>query len=549
MNENKHFQVEILDTEKFVKYNEVRAVTNPIFFVRTGVPTPDGLLSNEIFGITMEERANIFGYIDLTRTFLHPLVYKVWTRMDNRVREIAHGTKKYKIGADGDFIEDENGETGIDFIKKNMDKIKIRKTDSEERNLIIKFIMENKDKIFINKYIVIPAYYRDVNTGQSSVGVGEINKMYSNLIVSCRALRETADFGLALSHSASGRVQETILNIYNWFTQEPNLAKKKGIMKRAVMGKTADYASRLVLSAPNLKVEYVDDLMVDLDHAAVPLASLCTNLFPFIIYWIRRWFENHFAGSAKYPVITKKGELVFATVKDPLNQFSDDRIKHEIDRFMKGFSNRFIPVTVETEEFKSVSMHFKGWNQLTTADITNNSYNQTPIFNRKLTWCDLIYMAAVESAKGKHIILTRYPMDSFYGQFPVKIVVASTKETEPMYTDNEFYPYYPKIRNEDIGTNTSNKFIDTLQMCNLFLKAIGGDYDGDQVTSKASFSTEANEELDRYINSNIFYIDLSGTNVRQCSNESIQSMYSMTKILNEDRNKITKEVSIVPRKK
>lgn len=549
MNDNKHFELEILDVEKFVKYNDVQSVSNPIFFIRNGVPTPDGLLSNEIFGISMDERANIFGYIDLNNTFLHPLIYKIWTRMDNRIRDIAHGIKKYRISSDGDFIEDENGETGIQFLKKNIDKIKIRKTDSDKRNMYIKFFMDNKNIMFMKKMIVIPAYYRDVNSGQSSIGVGEINKMYSNLIVACRALKETADFGLTLSHSASGRVQETILNIYNWFTQEPNLSKKKGIMRRAVMGKTTDYASRLVLSAPNLKVEYVDDLMVDLDHCAVPLASLCTNEFPFILYWIRRWFENHFAGSAKYPVITKKGELVFATVKDPLIQFSDDRIKHEIDRFMKGFSNRFIPVTVETEEFKSVSMHFKGWNQITDKDLLkNNQYEQTPIFNRKLTWCDLIYMATIEASKDKHIVITRYPMDSFYGQTPMLITVSSTKETEPMYTDNEFYPYYPKIRNEDIGSNTSNKFVDTLQMSNLFLKLYGADYDGDQVTGKVAFSKEANEELKKYRNSNIYYITLSGVNGRTCSNESIQSLYSMTKILNEDRNKITKEVSIVRRK-
>ena len=477
MEQNKHFQIDILDTEKFIKMNDCREITNPIFFVRAGVPTSDGLLSNDVFGISMDERSNIFAYVDLGETFLHPLIYKIWNRMDSRIREIAHGTKKFKVNSQGEFEEDENGDTGISFIKNNIDKIKIRTTDSEKRNTNIKFIMENKDKIFINKMIIIPAYYRDVNSGSSSIGVGDVNKLYSNLIVSCRAIKETADYGIKLSNSASGRVQETILSIYDWFTKEPNLAKKKGIMRRAVISKTADYASRLVLSAPNLRVENVDNLMVDLEHSAIPLASLCTNLFPFILYWIRRWFENHFSGAAKYPVITKKGELVYATVKSPLEQFSDDRIKHEIDRFMKGFSNRFIPVTVETEEFKSVSMHFKGWNKITTEDIKNNTYGETPIFNRKMTWCDLIYMAAVETSRDKFVLLTRYPMDSWYGQFPTKIVVSSTKETEPMYCNNTFYPYYPKIRNEDIGSNTSNKFIDTLQICNLHLGKIGGDYE------------------------------------------------------------------------
>ena len=475
-NENKHFSIEILDTNKFIKANDIKEVTNPIFFIRNGVPTPDGLLSNDIFGISMEERANIFGYIRLNGTFLHPLVYKIWSRMDNNIRDIAHGTKRYTINSKGEFVQNDDGETGIDFLKKNMDKIKIRKTDSDERNLFINFIMSHKDLLFIDKMIVIPAYYRDVNNSGSSVGVGEINKMYSNLIVSCRAIKETADFGLELSHSACGRVQESILNIYNWFTKEPNLSKKKGIMRRAVLGKTADYSARLVISAPELKVEYVDDLKVTADYAALPLASLCTNLFPFIIYWIRRWFENNFAGETQILVYDKKGNPKYIKIKEPLVQFSDDRIKHEIDRFMKGFSNRFIPVTAITEEGTTISLRFMGRNKPTDEE-NKDAEIQSGIINRRLTWCDLIYMAAVEMAKDKNVLITRYPMDSFYGQTPMGIVVNSTKETEPMYlNNNQFYPHYPKIREEDIGSNTANKFIDTLQMSNIFLKEFVGDY-------------------------------------------------------------------------
>ena len=473
----KHFTLDLLEVNKFVKMNEWEEVKNPIFFVRSAVPTPDGLLSNDIFGISMDERSNIFGWIDLVDNFIHPLVYKKWVMMDRRVREIVHGTKKYKI-VNGDFVEDENGQCGVKFLKDNFDKIKIKSTDSDKRNTNIQFIKESKDNIFINKMIVIPAYFRDVNSTEGGVGVGEINKMYSNLLISIKSLKDSADFGIILSNSVAGRIQEIILQIYNWFSSEPNIPKKKGIMRRAVMSKTTDYASRLVLSAPNCRVEYVDNLMVDLEHTAIPLASLCTNLFPFMIYWIRRWFENHFNGAAKYPVIVK-GKLVYETVKDPLEQFSDDRIKHEIDRFMKGFSNRFIPITIKTEESKGKDtyMYFTGWNNAEPPKDLDNTIDKTPLINRRLTWCDLIFMAAEELSEGKCVLITRYPIDSFYSQFPTKIVVSSTKETEPMYYDNKFYKFYPKIRDTDIGTNTSNSFIDTMQMCNLHLKSIGGDYE------------------------------------------------------------------------
>lgn len=47
------------------------------------------------------------------------------------------------------------------------------------------------------------------------------------------------------------------------------------------------------------------------------------------------------------------------------------------------------------------------------------------------------------------------------------------------------------------------------------------------------------------MNSNIYYVDLGGQNIRQCSNEAIQSLYSLTMKLPD--NKVTKseDISIV----
>ena len=473
-----HFKLEILEPDIFVKANDIEEVTDPVYFVRKGVPTERGLLSNTIFGISTDERANKYAYIDLTEYFLHPLVYKLWCQMDKRVREIVHGTKKYSINSKGDFVEDEeNGKNGIKFLKDNIDIIKIGTTDSDKRDTKIQFIKNNKDKLFVKKCIVIPAYYRDVNTEATVIGVGEINKLYDNLIIAVRSLKETADYGLTMSTASKGRVQEILLAIYAWLSQEPNIYGKKGIIKRSVMSKTADYSSRLVLSAPNLRVERLEDLMVDLDHTAVPLSSLCTNLYPYVEFWIRRFFENEFSGNGMYPYIEKDStEVKYIKVKDPLIEFSDIRIKKELDRFIHGYSNRFIAIEVPNDEKKTIHMNFKGRN-LDIDDATNEEILKTPLIGRNLTWCDLIYMACIECSSDKKILITRYPMDSYFNQYPSKIVVSSTKDIEPMWYDNKFYKYYPKIRKEDIEKDTSNKFIDTLNICNLYLTAIGGDYE------------------------------------------------------------------------
>ena len=61
--------------------------------------------------------------------------------------------------------------------------------------------------------------------------------------------------------------------------------------------------------------------------------------------------------------------------------------------------------------------------------------------------------------------------------------------------------------------------------------------DGDQVTSKVAFLEESNQELDKFMKSNMHYIDLSGINYRVSTNESIQAIYSLTRVI--DSTKLT----------
>lgn len=540
-----HLKIELLDNvEDFIKKNpSTREITNPIYFIRPGVPTPDGLISNEIFGITKEERSGIWGYIDLVDWFIHPLVYKKWCRMDSRIREIVHGTKTFIVDDKGDFVEDPKGKNGVKFLRDNIDKIKIKPSASDKRKDYIKFIDMNRDRMFMKKYLVIPAYYRDVNSTEKNVGVGEINKLYNSLLISTRSMRETEDFGLSMSHAVRGRVQETLLAIYDWFCGNANpaivdssgLSKKDGIIKRAGQSVTTDYGSRLVLSAPELKVEMVDDIMVDIQNSAVPLASICANFLPYMIFQVKRFFENEFAPGTDYPFLDNSGNETRVKIKDPLLYFSDEKIKREITRFINGYANRLTPVQVpiETPDGKVQLKYIKFKGMYTDLDrkITDDVPGESALIGRKMTWCDIFYIAATEATRDKTILITRYPIDSCYNQFPTKIVISSTVETEPIYYNGEFYKYYPLIREEDISSNTSNKFIDTLRISNLMLSAIGGDYDGDQTSVKGVYTKEANEELLKFMNSKANYIGFNGECIRTSSNEAIQSIFNLTRVL------------------
>lgn len=543
-----HLKVELLDPERLVKVNNLKEISNPLTFSKNAIPTPDGLLSYDIFGITKDERANTYAYIDLHEYFLNPLVYKVWGKMDSNIRDCIHGTKTFIIDSKGHLKEDPDGDNGIEFLRKNIKNIKITRTSSTKRDMNVDFIEKSMktDAFFIRKYIVIPAYYRDVNTENGRVSIGELNELYRLLIIAVKALKESSDYGLTLSAATRGRIQEILTQIYAWFGQgtviggketSNNIPGKTGVIRRSINAKTTDYSSRLVIGAPDLKAEKLEDVETTMRYSCVPLSSICTNFYPFIVFWVRRFFENEFSGDVSYPMIDKTGKLKTVHPKDYQYEFSDEKIGKEIDRFIKGYSNRFIPITVKTEEGSTFKMRFKGYN-LSPEEYAKGTTGQMPLLERDLTWCDIFYRAAVDVVKDKHILITRYPIDSCYNQFPTKIRVSSTKDTEPMIIGNTSYRSYPKIRQQDIGSNTSNKFVDILNISNTWLDSIGGDYDGDQVTVKGIYSTEANQELDKFINSKAHLVNFGANSIPISSNEAIQTLYNLTLALPEDKSKL-----------
>lgn len=420
---DRHLKVRLVDVEDFIKKNNVKEVTNPIFFVRDGIPTSDGLLSNELFGITKEERSNIWGYIDLQGTYLHPLVYKLWGRMDSSIKNIVHGLKGYKLDSKGYIVEDiESGSTGIDFLVKNMDKIKIKETDSRDRHNNIAFIMSNKDRIFIKKMLVQPPFYRDVLAKGGRVEVGQLNKYYASLLISAKSLRETQDMGFSLGDATKGRIQETLLSIYKCVTGTSDvpedgvgLSGKLGLISTTSLGKTVDYGTRLILSAPELKVETLEDMMVDTTHCALPLASALVNFKPFIVFNIKRFFDNEYGGGSAVGTIDNKGKLVYRKIKDPQIMFSDEVIEHQIKKFVYGFSDRFNPVEITTIDEDGKER--KGYVAFKGRNITKEQYErgdiegESSLINRKLTWCDVLYMATIEAVQDKCVLITRYPIN------------------------------------------------------------------------------------------------------------------------------------------
>lgn len=562
----KQLKLEPLDVERFIKVNELEEIDDPMFFTRNNMPTPTGLLSNEIFGITKEDRTTIFAYIHLAgEMFMHPLGYKIWCRLDSNVKLATYELETFALDkATGKLKPDPNGSTGLKYLKKIIKDIDFKRSASDKRNIKVTFLENYREKLFIEDFVVIPAGYRDVDTDGGKVGVGEINKLYNAIIRDCKALKESDDYGLSLNGSLRGRIQDSIVKVYEFIafgrdpvsgidSQASGLSRKMGLVRRAGMSKSFDWGSRLVICTQNLRKENLDDLIVDPDSIGLPLAAVCTNYYPYMMFWIRQWFSNNFSDTDEilgWDPVKKQASNVH--VRDWREVYSDERIKEELDRFMHGASNRFIAIEapiVETDKVpkgKTPYLMFKG-SHVTDEDLQKRLEKggqpeegySFAVEERPLTWCDLFYRAAIDITADKYTLITRFPIDTYWNQYPTKVKVISTIETEPMIVGGTYYKEYPKIDADAINKNTTNKFVDVALPNNMRLESIGGDFDGDTVSSKAVFSIESNDELEKLVNSKRYCIGLNGQSAMVATLEAIQSLYNLTLVLSLDKDKLS----------
>lgn len=517
-------KLDLMDVNKVIRLNGLKPVTNPILFETGNVPTPDGLLSLDIFGMTSRERKENFAYIDLHDYFLHPYAYKLLLRLDRRIEAVVKGTKNFSITNDGQLIVDEeNGSNGCRWLYNNWDKIKFKRNNSNVRNERINLIEAySKDVLFVRRWIVIPAFYRDVNFQNAEAGQishNDLTDLYCKLLRYANMVSATSEFDF-LTNSNKGRVQDTLVELYNYF--KGKLEKKNGLIRKSLLGKSIDYGVRAVIAAPEFRCNNYNDNIVDFTHCAIPIALICTLFFPFMLYEMRNFFKEVYDMmngkindlSEYHPSLSGPADL-----EDFDFSYNEDYFKKMMDVFTRAYNDRFKKVEIPVKQELPYPIYYK---------IRLQREDGTEVV-RDMTYTDVLFIAANRAAANKHVFLTRYPITNHLGSMASKLNVSSTTETERMYYNGEFYKFYPKVDFNMSPREISTFFYDVLKLSNVLLKQFGGDYDGDQLSIKGVFSQEANAECDRIVRSKANILDINASNVRKSTNECIQTLYTLTK--------------------
>lgn len=513
-------QLNTLVINDFIKINNVQQATSPFVLAADGNPDPDGIFSYDIFGrIGSEDRRLKFGYIDLKRKFLHPFIYNAIFQMYRNLPLIISGERWVKLDDKGVIIkstpDDPEATTGIDFFIDNWERIKWDANGDSRSRQKKEAIFDTytTDEIFVDKWLIIPAMYRDINlhdrSSKGRIDMDEINSLYIRLInhTSSESITFTSSF---LTQS---NVQMLLVDIHNDLTKKP--AGKKGLIHSAIMGKTIDYAVVSVISAPRFNAEKAGQQQVPYNYIGIPLYIVCSLFYPLIIKNLEDIFHD---------VMHSTSIVLDSNVVDVDESVQDVLDSESLASLVKAY------VKDKTKTIRTSRFTLSG-------DQAGRFEGFEKEMGRPFTVTDLLYRAAADVTFTRNVLSTRFPITDSASTIINKVKILTTERTVDIshnapegsfdFDYMRTYPFFPVDKNGEI-VDDKVLWIDTVVPNNSVLAGMGGDFDGDTFRLIGLYTNDSNAEAERIQNAPMNYVDGTGGFMRGLSREAGLAIYMLT---------------------
>lgn len=509
-------QVRLLNINKMIREKSILEVTSH------SVGGPGSLFDPNIFGYG-DQTVSRFGYIKLNGPAVHPLLYNISSRLWRELPSIISGSKKFIIDDSGDLIPDEeNGSTGINWLYNNFDKINLKKLKTDDKSnvklttkkLKLAYDKLTRDEFFIDKILVKPLHFRDLDTDSDTIRMDELNQHYIDLLKACN-FRARVTFE---SYWNDVKIQGILNNIYD-LLKRSGTSDKKSVLKSAVMGRTVDNAVRLIIVAPEVRnKDVIGEAKVGLGKITIPLHHFLNGAPTHAVTATRRVLQTFF----------DYGKMPDMDQTDFDNFFTDDYIKECMINYDHSQLERGKPV--KGKYGQEISLYFDYFD-----DKTGEVIKET----RALTWIDLFFLAVQLYKDNLRAVDTRYPVSdkdsniyckmipsTFSEDYGAVKIYLSKDDSDPIYTFDDDYPNVSKLNKNPHLVDSI--FEETKRISNLTLGKLGADFDGDKMSTKMVYSKEAREAVDKINKSPLGYLNIDGTSSRSIGKEGIQCLYSLT---------------------
>lgn len=521
--------VSLIDTEAFIRQTGAMEVTSSLRTEpTTGNFHPHGLFSETIFGSpTSPERMRLFGYVALNTRIIHPKIFHNLIRLKRFFTSVMSGdTYAYFDNNEKMLVactEDTSGAgTGYAFFVEHLPKLQIPKSDSLVTQNRVEVLNKFRDNLFIDKWIIIPAGFRDYKEDSSGRGTtDDINKLYGSLINLTKAVNPSAGErpvfdGIRLA------IQKRCNSIYEYLNNilAGGQGGKHGFLQHKYGHRALAYGSGNVISAATFNEATVDSPRYHtIDITKIPIVMAVASFQPVVVYQLKHVFMNgvinadHAQASAISP---DTYELKYIHIKQKvIDQFVTGKgLAKLIERF-KDTHFRNMEVVIPDDEGKNHYMFLvyeDGDKIYLFRNMPEFKASFGAGFDEKkvhpMTYVEMMYIAVYLATKDKFVQITRYPAIEIGSSFitrayisttsPSKLVTFSTLGENPVTVTLPDWP----IR--------GNQYVDSTQPHPSRLSGLGGDYDGDQVSNNSIMELKSIEECEAYINSKQYLLEPGG---------------------------------------
>lgn len=452
-------QTRILNINKMIRNKRIQEV------VSQNIGGPGSLFDPNIFGVG-EATISTFGYIRLNGPVVHPLLYELSSRVWRDLPYIINGTKKFTIDSKGDLIPDENGNTGLTWLYNNFDKISLSKLKTDEstrlttRKMKMAYDKMTRDQFFIDKILVKPLHFRDLDTDSKSIKMDELNQLYIDLL-------RAAEFRARVSFESywnDSKIQGIVNSIYELLSNGTN-NKKTGILKSAAMGRTVDNAIRMVIVVPEVRnKDIIGQARSKLGQVTIPLHHFLNGAPVHALACTKKVLQS----------LYDNGKMPDMDQVEFDNYFDDKYINEAMVNYDHSQLQRLKPVLTKTGKEIPLTFHFK--------DDKGANFRET----RPMTLMDLFIFAVQMYQDDMRAVATRYPVTDKDSNIYVKPIISTFVEdygdvevflnkddTDPIYTFEDMYPNISKyIKNPSL---IDKAFDETMRISNMYLSKLGGD--------------------------------------------------------------------------
>jgi len=275
-------KLKLVSMEQFAKEWPI-PVTSVESRIRTGELNPEGLFSEQIFGIEgSHQRSKTYSFLDLNAYVIHPAIFAILKRLDQKIVSLFSTDEYFSIDSKGHLTIDENGFTGIPEFIKNFPEIKFKGgTDAREKLIDVVNQSYKDETIFIRKIPVIPPEFRpEYEDEMGKTITDDLNPIYVSILKKASQVRSV---GSGPVHDVLVYGLQLAINGHDKYIQT-KISKKSGLIRNAMLGKRVDFSGRAVI---------VPGPELDVNQVGFPLRIAVPLFEPFLL--------NYFIYSRKNP--------------------------------------------------------------------------------------------------------------------------------------------------------------------------------------------------------------------------------------------------------